>query len=130
MSTHRYKVKFFIHHKSGKYPYKNISTFTGSQEEIMKNINDHVTHLQKRINKKFTYSIVNREKFEDDIDINEENVDIATKSKDMSAEDAIKFIKENSFTYLKNGNFISDNEDRITVINAYSKKEEKQSNNK
>lgn len=127
----KYIVQFYIHHNSGVYPYHGERVYTGSKSDINAEVNSDIDDLQKRINKKFSYKVVKRELITEDIVdkvVKEEKEfeDIKTKSKQMSAEDAIDFIKSNDYTYLVERNFLSDDENRITVKNAMENKKNKQ----
>lgn len=52
-----------------------------------------------------------------------DNIDLNVKSKDLSANDAIEYIKNHELDVLVNGQFLSEDEDRVTVTNAFESKQ-------
>lgn len=52
-----------------------------------------------------------------------DNVDLNVKSKNLSANDAIDYIKNHELDVLINGEFLSEDEDRVTVTNAFESKQ-------
>jgi len=82
------------------------------------------TRLQGQKGKTVTYKKkkINKEK---KIEAESKDKELAVKSKDYSANDAINYIKENSYDFLVETQFLSEDEDRVTVTNAFEQKQNK-----
>lgn len=90
---------------------------------------EYKQELEKKRNCEIVYKKNSVEKIRKRSVRKEERIDIDDRSMDLSAKDAIDFINNNTIEFLEKSEFISEEEDRITVMNAFNKKQKQKEKN-
>lgn len=120
------RVEFYIHHSSGKFLLFE-ETFTTEESKSDEIILTRQKQIKSRYGKEISFKILEKVvlKTDDHSVYPEEETKVVntkiTRSLEMSAEDAINYIRDNSIEHLEDIDFIKD-DIRITVGNAYKKK--------
>jgi len=83
---------------------------------------EHKQKLESQRGGEIVYKKTKVEKIKERRIPKSKKIDLEVESSELSAEDAIRFINENDMETIQNGGFISEDEDRVTVLRALNNK--------